>query len=63
MQTLKGWKTVGFGLLVAIVPTALTYAAGLDWTKLVGPNAAAIVVGLVTVALRAVTDTPVGKSS
>lgn len=60
---MKGWKTVIWGLLLAIAPVALTYLAGIDWTKFVSPNEAALIAGAVTIALRAVTDTSIGKSS
>ena len=63
MQAIKGWKTIGFGLILVIVPPALTYLAGVDWTHLIGANAALIISGVITIALRAVTDTPLGKSS
>lgn len=58
----KGWRTVGFGLALAVLPNALTYLAGVDWTKVVGPNAAAAIAGAVVIALRAITTTPIGKS-
>lgn len=63
MSNLKGWRTIAIGLAMAIGPAALTYLAGVDWTKLVGPNAAMIIAGAVTVAMRIVTTTPMGKSS
>lgn len=63
MQTLKGWKTVVFGLAVAVVPAGLTYLADLDWTHFVNPNIAALITGLITIALRAVTDTSIGTKT
>ncbi len=57
---LKGWKTVVSGVLMAILPAALTYLAGVDWTKFVSPNAAMLIAGIIVVALRAVTNTPIG---
>ena len=58
----KGWRTVAFGLAMAIGPSALTYLAGIDWTQLIGPNAAAIVGGIGVIVLRAITTTSLGKS-
>ena len=58
----KGWRTVAYGLAMAIGPSALTYLMGVDWTKLVSPNAAAVIGGIGVVVLRAVTSTPLGKS-
>ncbi len=57
---LKGWKTVLFGLLLAVAPSALTYLGGLDWTQYVSPNVAAMIAGFLVIALRVVTTTPIG---
>lgn len=59
---MKGFKTVIFGVLMVIAPPALTYLAGVDWTQFVGANAALVISGLVTIGLRVVTTTPIGKS-
>lgn len=63
MTTLKGWRTIGVGLLIAIAPTALQYLGGIDWTKIVGPNAALLIAGAVTVGMRLITTTPPTQSS
>ena len=63
MQALKGWRTIIFGALVAAVPSLLTYVAWVDWTHLVSPNIAALIAGVATIGLRAVTTTPPGQSS
>ena len=59
---LKGLRTVVLGLAVAVVPQATAYLFSVDWTHVAGisPNAATII-GLVMVALRAVTTTPIGQ--
>jgi hypothetical protein len=62
MNKLKGWRTIAFGFVVAITPVGLTYLAGIDWTHLVGPNAALAITGIITIGLRLVTNTPVGQS-
>lgn len=59
---MKGWRTIAVGFVMAVGPVALTYLAGLDWTKLVGPNAAFVIAGAITIGLRMITSTPVGKS-
>ena len=57
---MKGWKTVAFGLVVAIGPAIATYLAGIDWTSLgVSPGVAGAI-GVAIIALRAVTNTPIG---
>ena len=60
---LKGLRTVAIGLALAIVPQATAYLFSIDWTHVAGisPNAASIL-GLVMVALRAITTTPLGKA-
>jgi hypothetical protein len=59
---MKGWKTVIFGLATAIVPAALTYVGGIDWTTLgVSPGVAAIIGGVI-IALRAATTSSIGKA-
>jgi hypothetical protein len=56
---LKGFRTIGVGLAIAIVPAALTYLIGVDWTHLVGPNVAMLIAGGLTIAMRYVTDTTI----
>lgn len=56
---IKGWRTFLWGLFLAVAVPGLTYAAGVDWTQFVSPNTALIISGVVTIALRFVTNTPV----
>ena len=58
---MKGFKTVAFGLGLAIAPNALTFLAGVDWTQYVSANNAALISGLIVVALRFVTTSGVFK--
>ena len=58
---MKGLKTVLFGAGLAVVPVALQYLAGIDWTTLVSPTWAPVIVGGVTILLRYFTDTAIGK--
>lgn len=60
---LKGWRTIAVGLAMAIAPSALTYLGGVDWTKLIGPNGAMVAAGVVTVAMRLITNTGAGQKS
>lgn len=62
MDNLKGWRTFALGLAIAVGPAALQYLAGVDWSKLVGPNVATFMAGAVMIAMRAITTTPPGKS-
>lgn len=57
---MKGWKTIIAGAAMVVIPPLLTYAAGIDWTAIVGPNLAMVIAGGVTIGLRLVTTTPVG---
>ena len=60
---MKGWRTFAFGLAVAIVPPAVTYLGGVDWTAIgVAPPVSAGI-GLAIIALRAVTTTALGQKS
>ncbi len=60
---MKGWRTIAVGLAMAVAPTALTYLAGVDWTKLIGPNGALIAAGVITVGMRLITTTAPGQKS
>ena len=57
-----GWRTIAVGGVMAVGPTLLTYLGGVDWTKLVGPNAAVALSGAIMIAMRIITTTPVGVS-
>jgi hypothetical protein len=57
---LTGFKTFSVGLGLAILPQVAQYLSGFDFVKAFGlsPNAATVV-GLVMIALRAITSTPI----
>lgn len=59
---MKGYRTILVGLLIAIAPAGLNYLSGIDWTHLIGPNAALVIAGAITVGMRLVTNTPPGKA-
>lgn len=58
-RILKGFRTIIVGLGVALLPQALSYLAGVDWSFL-GAQGAFFVSGLIMVAMRFVTTTKVG---
>ncbi len=60
---LSGFKTFIFGLLLAILPQSINYIAKFDFTHAFGlsPNSASVV-GLIVIALRAMTTTPIFQS-
>lgn len=60
---MKGYRTYVIGFLMAIVPAAITYLLGVDWTHLIGPNGAMIVAGVLTIVMRSITTTPPGQGS
>ena len=62
MKNLKGWRTLGFNLLLIVIPPALTYLASVNWTDYLNPNIAPMVVGAIGLVLRVVTTTPVTKA-
>ena len=57
---MQGFKTFSFGLALAVLPQAINYLTKFDFSTVLGlsPNAASAV-GLVVVALRAITSTPI----
>ncbi|MFV0279231.1 MAG: lysozyme [Rhodoblastus sp.] len=59
---MKGYRTILIGLAVATGPAALQYLGAIDWNALIGPSAAFFVSGVIAIAMRFVTNTPVGKS-
>lgn len=60
---MKGWRTIAFNGAIAAGAALLPYAAGVDWTQVVSPTWAGIIVGGVNIALRYVTNTPVGSKA
>ena len=60
---MQGWKTVAFGAVTAVLPAALAYLGGVDWTALGIHPGMAGAIGAAIIALRAMTSTPIGKSS
>jgi hypothetical protein len=60
---MKGFKTVAFGLALVVIPPAVTYLGGVDWTSLgISPTASAAI-GLVVIGLRAITNTAIGAKA
>lgn len=60
---MKGFKTVIFGLIVAIGPATIAYLGGIDWVSIGISPTIASALGLAIIALRAVTSTPIGSKS
>jgi len=58
---MKGWRTVGFGAVLAVVPGLLTYADSIDWSAY-GPWITSGA-GLAVMGLRFLTTTPVGRKA
>ncbi|HET7641225.1 MAG TPA: hypothetical protein VFK47_21125 [Ktedonobacteraceae bacterium] len=57
---MKGWRTILWGLAMAVLPVGLHYLGGVDWTQYLSPTWAPVFAGIVTMALRLITTTPVG---
>jgi hypothetical protein len=55
---MSGLKTLLWGLLLAVVVPALTFLGGVDWTQYVSPTIAPMIVGAITIILRAITTGP-----
>jgi threonine aldolase len=60
---MKGWKTVVFGLVVAVAPAALNYVGGIDWTSLGLSPSAGAAIGAIIIGLRAITNTSIGSKT
>jgi hypothetical protein len=60
---LNGFKTFAVGLGLSVVPQLIAFTSNFDFTHAFGlsPNASTLV-GLVIIALRAVTSTPIFQS-
>ena len=58
---MKGFRTITVGLALAVLPNALSYLGGIDWTQHVDPSLALTISGVLTIALRCLTTTPVGS--
>jgi hypothetical protein len=62
-MNVTGFRTIAFGVVVAIVPAVLTYLGGIDWTQFgINPMLSAGI-GAAIVGLRTLTKTPIGKAS
>lgn len=60
---MKGYRTLVIGLALAIGPGALQYLGAVDWSALIGPTGAFFISGAVSILMRLVTTTPVGKQA
>lgn len=61
---LKGWRTILTGI-VTFLTGIITYLMSLDWTQLITPSRAPLVIaalGILIVILRYFTSTPVGEN-
>jgi len=58
---MKGYRTLAANGLVVALGAVLPWAAGLDWTHYVSPQAAMLIVGGLNIGLRMITTAPVGK--
>ncbi len=63
LASLKGYRTITIGFLLAVAPSAITYLSGLDWSSIVGPTGAFFLSGLLMTAMRFITNTPAGTKS
>lgn len=59
---MKGYKTLAIGAAMVVLPPLLSYLAGINWSDYVSPQVAVMISGVIMVALRVVTNTPIGKA-
>ena len=60
---MKGYRTIAVGAAMAVLPPLVTYLLGIDWTSIVGANAAMVISGVLTIGMRLVTTTPAGQKN
>lgn len=58
----KGFRTLIVGFLLAILPVALQYLAGIDWAHYVGPQTAFFISGAIMMVMRFFSTTPVAQA-
>lgn len=58
---MKGSRTVIFNACVALLIAILTWVVGYDWTTVVSPTTATIIMSVANVVLRLFTNTEVFK--
>ena len=58
---MKGLRTIVVGLSIAAAPAALQYFGGVDWNTILPAPWGMVASGLVMVAMRLITSTPVGQ--
>jgi hypothetical protein len=59
---MKGYRTILVGLLMAIAPAGLGYLLSVNWNAYLSPEAAFAISGVLTIAMRVVTTTPVAQA-
>ena len=57
---MKGYRTILMGALMVIAPPLLNYLAGIKWSDFVSADTAFMISGVIAIALRVVTTTPIG---
>ena len=62
MRNLKGLRTVLINAGMAALEAGLVYMQGVGWIEMVGPTYAMLIIAVVNIALRWVTDTAIGKA-
>lgn len=60
---MKGWRTMFWGLVLAVVPSAFQYLSGIDWTAFFPPNLAMFIGGAMMIIMRYFTDTAFGSKT
>lgn len=57
---MQGYRTISVGLAMALLPTALQYLAGVSWEAVVPPQYVPVISGVIMIAMRFITTSPVG---
>lgn len=58
---MKGLRTILVGFGIAVGPTAFQYFSGIDWSSVVPAPWDTVIAGVIMIAMRFATSTPVGQ--
>jgi hypothetical protein len=58
---MKGWRTIGINAILAGSVSSLEFLLEVDWTSIVDPSIAIVIIAIVNLGLRLVTTSAVGK--
>jgi hypothetical protein len=58
---MKGWRTIGINIILVGGVGLLEFLLEIDWTAVVDPSTAVIIIAIINLGLRLITTSAVGK--